>query len=123
MLVLDTNILILYVQRKQPAVSWFEEQVRQKEAFAISAISIVELIGYSKAPDTELYEIRRVLSDVTVVDVDPTIAYAAAKIRSRHNLTTTDAIIAATAQELDVALVTLDKTFQKLLDVMVIVPQ
>ncbi len=122
MLVLDTNIVIYYLQGLEDISNWVEHHLAKGQRFAISAMSLVELLSYPSISPEEIFHIEQWVRAVCVVDVDPDIARCAALLRRRRRLTTTDAVIGATALALGVPLVTRDVRLSKIGHVKVIVP-
>jgi predicted nucleic acid-binding protein len=121
MIVLDTNIVIAYLQDEQKVVKWIQERRRHGILFCISTITVVELLSFPKISDDEIKRIIFWLDVVMVVDVDSTIVMEAAEIRREFKLTTTDSIIAATAFLASEQLATRDIAFKNVKKIRVIV--
>ncbi len=115
-LVLDTNI-ILYAAVYNHAIAM---EILTENNIFISDITEIELLGYHKLTDTEHEILSDVLANVNVVPVSGRIKQKAISLRRKNALKTPDAIIVATAMELDYFLVTVDKKLQKIEDVEVI---
>lgn len=101
----DTNVLIDHLRHKEsPATSFILESKP-----AISVATTAELIGGSK--DThELKSVERLCSSLAELPIDPKICRQAIDLMYRfflsHNLKFLDALIAATAMEYHLTLVT-----------------
>lgn len=119
MVLLDTNIIIYYLKGHEVVSNWLETKINKGETFAISTLSVVELLGFKNITTVEQISIQRLLQTVMIVDVDINIAHEAARIRQENNLGTVDSVIAATAKILGAELVTNDKTFRKVLGMQV----
>lgn len=122
MFALDTNILILYFQGDQAVQKWLDIQRARHESLAISTLSVTELLSYPKMTAGEKVLIEVLLRQLTVIDVDMTIARLAATLRSETKLKTIDSVIAATALAFHATLVTCDKAFLKLRRPAVMIP-
>lgn len=122
MIVLDTNIVILYLQANAEITVWVDRLLERGEQFAISSMTIVELLGYQKISMQEIFRIERWLHGVLVIDVDASIAREAARLRRHSQVTTTDAVIAATAAILNVTLATRDIRLTKIRHIKIIKP-
>ncbi len=122
MMLLDTNIVIGYLAGDTAIAKWIEGQNTHGEIFVLSVISVAELLGFSKITDVETLAIEHWLKSVVIIDVDLSISRAAAAIRRQYNLTTTDCLIAATAELTGTSLVTRDKVFKKLKRIKIVNP-
>ncbi len=60
------------------------------------------------------------LSDCIIIDINPSIKNTTIEIRQKHKVKLPDAIIAATANSLDLPLVTADKDFKTIEDLTLI---
>ena len=119
MIILDTNVVIYFLQGVSEVVKWFDKQ-RKKEHFAISTMSVVELLGYTKATAQEIFLIERWLKTILVVDVDMAIAREAAYTRQQYGLTAIDSVVVATAIVLNGKLATRDKDCARVKEVKVL---
>jgi predicted nucleic acid-binding protein len=101
---LDTNaVLYMFSGRLQVPL--------EPEEYVVSIITEIELLSFpALTPATEA-EIRAFLSDVDLIELTPEIKERAILVRRRHRLKLPDAIIAATAMEMDAELVTNDARF------------
>ncbi|MBI4592333.1 type II toxin-antitoxin system VapC family toxin [Candidatus Uhrbacteria bacterium] len=122
MIVLDTNVVISYINDDAAIVSWINRQRAMGESFSVSTITVVELLGFPKITPQEILMIELWLKQVLVVDVDFSVAREAARVRREMKLTTSDSVIAATAVLLRSPVVTRDIAFKKIRDIKVLVP-
>jgi predicted nucleic acid-binding protein len=100
--VLDTNA-ILYLLGGKLA------QPLPLAQYFISVISEMELLSYPSLDEVALAQIRRFLSDVTVVDLSERVRELAIGLRRQHTLKLPDAIVAATALSPEAQLITNDE--------------
>lgn len=122
MIVLDTNVVILFIKRDTLTVEWINSQRSKGQRFCVSTITVVELLGFRNISEEEIFLVESWLQYVLVLDVDGSIAREAARIRREMKLTTTDSVIAATAVLLKSPVATRDIAFKKIRDIEVIVP-
>jgi predicted nucleic acid-binding protein len=100
MLLLDTNILIDVLRGEARALAWLELQERPK----ISVISWIEvLVGCREG---ENGRVEAWLETFTRLPLDDAIARESVRLRQRHGLKISDAIILATARCTDLNLAT-----------------
>lgn len=114
MIVLDTNIVIYYLQGIEEVVDWIENKIAKGEMLAISTLSVVELLSYKKLDTNQRLVINHLIQTMMVVDVDLVISHEAAKLRNQHTTGTVDSVIAATAKVLSARLITNDRKLQKI---------
>mgnify|MGYP001589568722 CR=1 FL=1 len=122
MIVLDTNVVILFNKRERTVVEWIKRQRLKGESFCVSTITVVELLGFPKISQKEMLVIEQCLRLVLVIDVYLSIAREAARIRRELKLTASDSVIAATAVFLRAPMATRDIAFKKIRDIDVLVP-
>ena len=112
---LDTNVLI-YIMQGNPNVRYFA----QLDTFIISVIAEMELLGKYKINPVEKNIVSEMLKDCYILDLDVFIKQKAIEIRQQHKVKLPDAIVAATAIQKGLSLVTADKEFQKIIDLDII---
>lgn len=100
-IVLDTNA-VLYLLSGRLA------QALPSAEYFVSTITELELLSYPVLKPEEESEIHDFLNDVTVVDLNRDIKAAAIALRRQHRLKLPDALIVATAQQLEAELLTND---------------
>lgn len=120
-LIIDTDVLIDYL-RGYPAAKAYLESLTQRQI--ISAMTVAEL--YTGVHEgAELYALEKLLKAFEVVSINENVAVAGGLFRRKylksHGVGIADAIIAATAQLEDAAVVTLDRKHYPMFD-NVIVP-
>ena len=96
---LDTNIIILHLSGQEVFSFDLGEAV-------ISAVSVCELLQYPGIAPDEEQAIRTIISACEVVPVTESIAEHAAIIGRTRKVGTVDLLIAATALELGIPLIT-----------------
>lgn len=105
MISFDTSAIIYYLQKVQPYRRWLEPFIDSVEAgnrlVVLSVLAEAELLVHPLRHSSEdaIDRARAFVDDrsVTLVEVDRALAYDAAALRARHNLTLVDSVIVATA--------------------------
>jgi predicted nucleic acid-binding protein len=105
---LDSNI-ILYILSGNKTLA---DHLYLKNLYA-SVISEIELLGFKKLSLTEEKNIRAFLSEFRIIYIDDAIKNEAISLRKQYGLKLPDCIIAATAISLNLPLITADKQFKK----------
>jgi predicted nucleic acid-binding protein len=106
---IDTNILI-YILQGNPVVKYFA----QEEFLAISCITEMEVQGKYNLLESEKSIITRVLEKCHIIDINYSIKQLTIQIKQAAKVKLPDAIIAATAIQQGLTLVTADKGFSKI---------
>ncbi len=109
MILLDSNILIGYLNGDVGIVETINELRRERRALFVSPISIAETLCMPGATGEALIIIEQFLDGFITVYPDKTIAKTAAKIRRTYRLDIPDAFVVATAIEHGLPLATRDK--------------
>jgi len=109
---LDTNICIDHLRGFQPATEYLA-RCQEKERW-ISALAIMELYAAPHINPNQREKMTRLLEGLNgIIAVDPDIARKAGeflgKYRKEHSLNPIDALIAATALNIDAVLATRNK--------------
>ena len=104
----DTNCFIYFLEG-HPAFSSFIY-----DNWAYSYITEIELLSKSSLTSQQEKVIQAILSSCIKLHHTQQISDKAIAIRKKHKLKLPDAIIAATAQLLDIPLLTTDKEFAKI---------
>lgn len=120
-MIVDTNILIDFLKGKEEAIAFVE----LNQPISVSVIVVSEL--YSGVQnDDEIKELTSFLSHVEQVEVSSAIALKAGLLRRKfhksHGVEIPDAIIAATAENKNVPVATLDKKHFSVLTKNLIIP-
>ena len=97
MYTLDTNAIIYYLKDDPDAVIILSNIFTQDTPLYISAITEIELFGFSKLSDYEVEQIEAILKTVAIIPVDSRIARTAGFIRRNYHINIADSAIAATA--------------------------
>lgn len=121
MLMLDTNAVIGYLGGDQALVSCIDTRGADEE-IGLATIVVVEVLGYPALTDDYEQQIEEFLHAALLSDLTPTLARDSARLRRQYHLTTADAVIAATAVHTRTPLVTRDKKFTKIPELVCIVP-
>ena len=88
----------------------------QREVY-LSVITEMEMLGYPGITDSEIKQIKQFIVDCQVFDISPTIKERTIELRRKHNLKLPDAIIAATAMEHNLPLISADGIFARIEDI------
>jgi len=106
-IVIDTNIIIYYIQGQKKAIDVLNRLQKKSIKMYISVITELELFAYIKMSESEKNNINEILDLVEIVTVDTKIARTAGFLkRQNKRLDIADILIAATAKELDIPLLT-----------------
>lgn len=105
----DTNIA-LYLLGGDVTIT----NILNNSTIYLSFITQLELLGYSGISSSEQKKVRSFINDCVVVDITEDIKIKTIAIRQNYKLKLPDCIIAATAQFLDIPLLTADKDFKKI---------
>jgi len=113
----DTNFLIYTLVGKPSAVIIAQHSF----IFGISVISEIELLGKKNISLNEINIVRNLLNDCEIIGLNNKIKDIAIMLRQKFSIKTPDAIVAATAKSFNLPLLTFDKDFKKLEDVVDVV--
>lgn len=102
---IDTNIL-LYLVGKRIDIDDLPEG-----EFYISFIAELEILSYPSISIEEEKRLKKLLSDMPIIDISNEINEKAIELRRKYNLNLPDAIIAATTFMAGTTLITNDKGF------------
>lgn len=120
MYTLDTNTIIYYLKNDAKAASFLEKILNRNFPIYISAVTEVELFGFSGLLSEEEKEINDLLRTLLVIPLDSQLARIAGFIRRNYKLKTPDSIIAATAVFTNTTLVTRNMLdFKKVPDLLI----
>ena len=103
--VFDSNILIYYLNRTLPHAARVQVNRWITEGAAISVITRIEVLGYPQTAD-ELRRAAGLVTSFTEVFLQEAIVQRTILVRQQHRVRLPDAVIAATALERGVPLVT-----------------
>jgi hypothetical protein len=100
-IVLDTNTVLYFLAGR------LAEPLPEAD-FYVSVITEIELLSYPLLKMEDETEIRSFLNDVTIIDLTETIKQSAITLRRKYRLKLPDALIVATAHDLNAELCTND---------------
>jgi len=102
MLLLDSNIFIYAILPEHKELrEWMA-----KQDIAASEISLVEVLGYSQLSSEDVQDLQDLFNASQIVPVSRTVTSKAIELRQQRRMSLGDALIAATAIEHNMALVT-----------------
>lgn len=119
-MVLDTNILIAYLNGEQPVIDFISDLKQQGRALFISSINIAEILALPNLTTSDIKNIKRFLSEFISIPFDDALAETAALIKRVYKIGLPDAAIVATALSHKVNLVSRDKQFKKIRELRVV---
>ena len=96
MYTLDTNAIIYYFKDDPHTVAVLNDIFTENTPLYISAITEIELFGFSKLSDQEAEQIEAIFRTVAIIPVDSRIARTAGFIRRNYHINIADSAIAAT---------------------------
>jgi predicted nucleic acid-binding protein len=118
-MILDSNIIIYSALPENK----FLIEIFTKNDVKTSAITFVEVLGYFKLDPSDEAFFKQIFNTIPVLDIDSEIILKATKIRKAHNMTLGDAIVAATALQYQLPLMTRNiRDFQHLPDLVIVNP-
>jgi predicted nucleic acid-binding protein len=106
---LDTNV-ILFIVSGDKAISNY---LHLKDIY-ISVITEIELFGFQKLAQREEKEIKNLIAEFRLVQLDEAVKNEAILLRRTYSLKLPDCIIAATAITWNLTLITADKQFRQI---------
>jgi len=123
-LLIDSDILIDHLRKEQNALEYIQQEIDDSSPLFISVISRIEIFSGARKGEDET--IRSLFNILTSIDVDLAIADGAGeylmKFRKSHALNIGDAVIAATAKEMGMKLVTRNIKHYPMKDVEIVKP-
>lgn len=123
-ILIDSDILIDHLRKDQNALNYIQQEIDDSSPLFISVISRIEIFSGARKGEEET--IRLLFDIMTSVDVDHSIADGAGeylrKFRKSRALSIGYAIIAATAKEMGMKLVTRNIKHYPMKDIEVIKP-
>ena len=108
-LLLDTNI-VLYVLSGDTTLAGF---LVDKELF-ISVITELELLSYHLLSSKESVAVKEFVNEMNVIPISENVKHLTIQIRRSTKMRLPDSIIAASAMDQNISLITADKQFSKL---------
>jgi predicted nucleic acid-binding protein len=108
-LLADTNILIMLVDGNEHIADILEGC----QVFT-SFVTELELLSASGLLIKQIKKLEAILSDCTIIEINPSIKSTTIAIRRKYKIKLPDAIIAATAITFDLPLITSDKGYKSI---------
>ena len=102
-MLLDSNIVIYAAQADY---AFLRRIIFEDERAAVSAVSLIEIFGYPDLDEEDNRIFQEMLSKVLILRLDNNIVVRAIRLRQQRRSGLGDAIIAATALEPDLTLLT-----------------
>lgn len=106
---MDTNLVLYLLGGEQTLAKY----LYQKNLY-ISFITEIELLAYKKLSAKEEKGIRNFLAQLRIINIDEAIKIEAINLRKQYSLKLPDCIIAATAESLQLPLITADTQFRQI---------
>lgn len=123
-LLIDSDILIDHLRKEQNTLDYIRQKIDDGSPLFISVISRIEILCGARKGEDET--IRSLFDILTSVDVDLAIADGAGeylrRFRKSHALSIGDAVIAATAKEMGMKLVTRNIKHYPMKDIDIVKP-
>ncbi|WP_373514030.1 type II toxin-antitoxin system VapC family toxin [Persicitalea sp.] len=116
--VLDTNI-ILYLLQGDAVLQDF---LKEKD-FTLSFINELELLGFRKITPNEEHSLRYFLDECAILDINQGIKDITVQLRRKYSLKLPDAIICATAIFLGIPLLSADRHFGQIEELLFVLYQ
>lgn len=101
-MILDSNILIYAIQ---PNYEYLIEWIL-KELPSVSVISQIEVLGYHKLSSQQKVQFEVLFGNLTILPISATISNRAIALKQQQKMSLGDSLIAATALEYKMPLVT-----------------
>ena len=101
-MILDSNLIIYSARAEYPGL----RRLIHGDGFAVSSISIVEVLGYHKLDQHTRDEFEKFFAAADVLPITDAIIAVAVKVRQARKMSLGDALIAATALASDGKLLT-----------------
>ena len=104
----DTNAII-YLLSGKPYMQPYEDA-----RLGVSVITEMELLSFPRITRDELNNLHSLLSDCTIFPLNTAVKERAISVRRTYGTKLPDSIVASTALELGIPLITADKGFKKI---------
>ena len=102
MLLLESNIFIYSIQPEHKTLrDWM-----QKQDFAASEISLVEVLGYHRLSNEDAHALENLFNMAKILPMSRDIVDNAIELRRERKMGLADSLLAATALDYDIQLVT-----------------
>ena len=104
----DTNAII-YLLSGKPYMQPYEDAL-----LGVSVITEMELLSFPRITRDELNNLHSLLSDCMIFPLNTAVKERAIRVRRTYGTKLPDSIVASTALELGIPLITADKGFKKI---------
>ena len=119
-MVLDTNILIGYLNGDQTVIDRLSQWRREGRSLFVSAITWSEVLSAPVLAPEDLNLVKEFLASFLCIPVDQTLAETAAFIKRVYRIPIPDATIAATAIKFNLPLVSRDRDFRHIKEILLL---
>ena len=112
---IDTNVVIEYIGEvlQEKALTMLDGII--DEQFYFSVINKIELLGFSDITKNEELKFQELINAADILDLDGDIVNSTIEVRKKYKIKLPDAIIAATALENELTIITRNtKDFNKI---------
>jgi predicted nucleic acid-binding protein len=109
LLLLDTNIVIYYLQEDLKLAGFLEGK-----RVAVSFISEIELLGWPNLNSRDKATINRFIGNSLLIDYSSRLKKTVIEIKQEYNLKLGDSFVAATAINYGIPLISADNVFKKI---------
>lgn len=118
MILLDTNVIIYYLQGEPSVVEKVKKLRQAEDAFAVSIITKIELLSYPLISLEETEKINNLLQECRIVYLNETVAEKVIELRKKYKILLADTIIAASGLAINASLLTRNiKHFKKIKEI------
>lgn len=118
MILLDTNVIIYYLQGELSAVNKIEKLRQDGEIFAVSIITKIELLSYPLISSEETEKIHKLLKECYIVYLNEMVAERVVELRKKYKILLADTIIATSGLAINAPLLTRNiKHFKKIKEI------
>jgi len=97
MFTFDSDVLMHFLNSKEPESSFVLQNLKNGTLTYVSTITETELLSHKYLEVQEIVDINELLKSFSLISVDSNIAKIAGALRRKYSLKTPDALIAATA--------------------------
>jgi|SRR3989344_50130 len=119
-MVLDSNIVIDYLNKELRALKTLEQWREDGVALFISTITVSEVLSLPVISSEEINKLKLFLKTFTIIPLDIKIAEISAVLRRVYKLKLPDAAIVATAMFLKQPLATRDQGMKKVKEIKIL---
>ena len=114
-IVVDSNIILYLLNGDYTLAEFLNEK-----SIYISFITELELLSFKELKNEERNQIKKLISDSTVVDINSTIKENTLALRKKYQLKLPDSIILATSLYLGFPFITADKKLKDIEEISII---